>query len=141
MQQEPLAQTVRSIAEPEPEIIQSLDSDKKFSNMNQNNPEGHQAANEDEIGEDIDEFSQNQCAEDPEEQSINEIRRDIARKNVQQKDEMRLTEYLNERKRVNELEMKLKNKDKQIAHLTRIVQNSTVRSEIMSLQPFHDSLA
>ena len=55
------------------------------------------------------------------------------RKNVQQKDEMRLTEYLNERKRVNELEMKLKNKDKQIAHLTRIVQNSTVRSEIMSL--------
>ena len=57
----------------------------------------------------------------------------MARKNVQQKDEMRLTEYLSERKRVNELEMKLKNKDKQIAHLTRIVQNSTVRSEIMSL--------
>ena len=130
---EPHTRTVTSIAEPEPEIIKSLDSDKKFSNVNQNNNPAGQAASEDEIGEDIDEFSQNLCAEDPEEQSINEIRRDEARKNVQQKDEMRLTEYLNERKRVNELEMKLKNKDKQIAHLTRIVQNSTVRSEIMSL--------
>lgn len=42
------------------------------------------------------------------------MRREQIRKSVLEKDEKRLTDYLNQRK-VSELEHQLKNKDKQIA--------------------------
>ena len=92
------------------------------------------------IGEELDEdeedgYSQKdfeQEEEDLEEQSIKEVRREQLRKSVFEKDEKRINEYLNQRK-VNELEEKLKSKDKQIAQLTRLVSSTGVCSEIMAI--------
>ena len=63
---------------------------------------------DDEIGEELDEdnfdaYSQDFAAEDPEEQSIKEIRKEEIRKSVFEKDEQRLAEFLNSRK-VTELQ-------------------------------------
>ena len=92
------------------------------------------------IGEELDEddedaYSQKdfeQEEEDLEEQSIKEVRREELRKSVFEKDEKRINEYLNQRK-VNELEEKLRSKDKQIAQLTRLVSSTGVCSEIMAI--------
>ena len=116
--------------EPEPEIIKSSDGEdsiKKVSNFAKDqfsNQKNQQKAGEDDddmIGEELDEddedaYSQKdfEVEEDQEEQSIKEVRREQLRKSVFEKDEKRINEYLNQRK-VNELEEKLKSKDKQIA--------------------------
>ena len=89
----------------------------------------------DEITEDLedDNYSQDNDFENEEEKSIKEIRREELRKNIFEKDEKRLTDYLNLR-RVSQLEQQLKTKDKQIKQLTKLVQHSgQVRSEIMSI--------
>ena len=71
-----------------------------------------------EIDEDIEEteaYYDNHFDEDvddnPEERSIQEMRREEMRKSVFEKDEKRLNEFLNQRK-VSELEHALKSKDK-----------------------------
>ena len=68
------------------------------------------------------------------------MRREQIRKSVLEKDEKRLTDYLNQRK-VSELEHQLKNKDKQIAQLTRLVTNGFVKQEVMAISPAEDTRA
>ena len=110
--------------EPEPEIINTMSPPDEVANASAtvtapNQFTSHQIAvtqgTSDEITEDLedDNYSQDNDFENEEEKSIKEIRREELRKNIFEKDEKRLTDYLNLR-RVSQLEQQLKTKDKQI---------------------------
>ena len=103
-----------TLGEPEPEEIRSSDggedNSQRLSNFNNKNPftsnkpvnTANENRVEDEIGEDLDEdnfeaYDQDFEAEDPEEQSIKEIRKEEIRKSVFEKDQKQIADLLNAR--------------------------------------------